>query len=73
MQPLRLAANPEAGLVQVRDRCRRPLVAHGIGEALKALGSLLADPGNGRADQRHPEEIRHRLGQPLLRQQLVVH
>jgi hypothetical protein len=72
MQPLRLAADPEAGLVQVLERCRRHLVAHGISEALAAPSRISADPGNGRADQRHPEEIRHRLGQPLLRQQLVM-
>src|SRR3954462_7362300 len=72
MQPLRLAADPEAGLVQVLERCRGHLVAHGISEALAAPSRLPADPGNGRGDQRHPEEIRHRLGQPLLRQQLVM-
>ena len=63
MQPLRLATDPEAGLIQVLERCRGHVVAHSIGEALIALGRLLADPGDGRGDQRHPEEIRHRLGQ----------
>src|SRR5215210_3236927 len=72
MQPLRLATDPEAGLVQVLERCRGHVVAHGISEALAAPSSIPADPGNGRGDQRHPEEIRHRLGQPLLRQQLVM-
>lgn len=72
MQPLRLAANPEAGLIHVLDRCRRHLVAHGIGEALEALGTVLADPRDGRGDQVHAKQVGHQCGQALLRQQLIV-
>jgi len=48
------------------------VVAHGLGETLKALGSLLAGPSNGCGDQRHPEEIRHCLGQAFLGQRLLL-
>ena len=72
MQPLRLAANPEAGFVHVLDRCRRDVVAHGIGKALELPRTILADPGDGRGDQMHTEEMCHEFGQTLLGQQLVV-
>ena len=48
------------------------VIAHGIGEALQALGTVLADPGDGRGHEMHTEEVCHRLGQTLLGQQLVV-
>ena len=72
MQPLRLAANPEAGLVHVLDRGRGHVVAHRLGEALEAFGTVLADPGDGGGGQMHAEQIGHQRGQTLLRQQLVV-
>jgi hypothetical protein len=56
----------------VLDRCHRDVVAHGIDEALKTLGTILADPGDGRGDQLHAEEIGHQRGKTLLGQQLVV-
>jgi hypothetical protein len=70
--PLRLAANPEAGLVHVLDWGSCHVVAHGIGEKLEALGAVLADTSDGRCHQVYPEEMCHEFGQTLLGQQLVV-
>ena len=72
MQPLRSAADPKAGFIHVLDRRRCDMVSHDIGEALEAPGTVLADPGDGRGHQLHPEEIGQQLDQTLLGQQLVV-
>ena len=58
--------------IHVLDRRRCDMVSHDIGEALEAPGTVLADPGDGRGHQLHPEEIGHQLDQTLLGQQLVV-
>jgi hypothetical protein len=44
MQPLRPAADPEAGFIPVLDRRHRDQVAHGIDEARVARGALATDP-----------------------------
>ncbi len=72
MQPLRLAADPEAGLVHMLDRRRCHLVTHDIGEALEAFGAVVTDPGDGCRGQPHAEQIGHQRGETFLRQQLVV-
>jgi hypothetical protein len=53
-------------------RCRGHAISHGIGKPLEALGTALADPGDGRGDQLHAEQVGHQRGQTLLGQQLVV-
>jgi hypothetical protein len=72
VQPLCFAANAKPGLVEVLDRCRGHVVAHRLGEALEAFGTILANPGDGGGDQMHAEQIGHQRGQTLLRQQLVM-
>ena len=72
MQPLRLAADPEAGLVHMLDRRNCHLVTHDIGEALEALGAVVTDPGDRCRGQPHAEQIGHQRGETFLRQQLVV-
>jgi hypothetical protein len=66
VQPLRLAANAEAGLVHMLDRCRCHLVTHGMGEALKALSAAMTDPGDRRRGQPHAEQVGHQHGEALL-------
>ena len=72
MQPLCLAADPEAGFIQVLDRRHRDQVAHGIDEARVARGAIATDPRDGRSHQSDAEKIGHQDGQTLLGQQLVV-
>jgi hypothetical protein len=72
VQPLRLAANAEAGLIQVLDRRRCHVVAHGIGKTHEAVRTILADPGDGRGDQLDAEQVGHQCGETLFRQQLIV-
>lgn len=72
MQPLGLATDTEAGLVHMLDCCRGHVVAHGLGKTFEALGTVLTDPGDGRRDQRHAEEVGHQGGQTLLGEQLIV-
>ncbi len=55
MQPLRLAADAEAGFVHMFDWGRRNQVTHGIREGLEALGAVMADPGDRRGDEMHAE------------------
>ena len=54
------------------DRRGRDVVAHGLGKPFEALGTILADPGDGRGGQMHAEEVDHQGGQTLFRQQLIV-
>ena len=68
MQPLRLAADPEAGLVHMLDRRNCHLVTHDIGEALEALGAVVTDPADGCRGQPHAEQIGHQRGETFLRQ-----
>jgi hypothetical protein len=72
VQPLRPAAAPEAGLVQVLDRRGLDQRAYGVGEPLGAPGAGPAHPGDGRSHQPDAEQVGHRLGQPVLGQKLVV-
>ena len=72
VQPLRLAADPEAGFVHVFHGRRRHLVAHRGREALKPHGTAPAHAGDRRGDQMHAEQIGHQRGQTLLGQQLIV-
>jgi hypothetical protein len=72
VQPLRPAADPEAGLVQVLDRRGLDPRAYGVGEPLGAPGAGPAHPGDGRGHQPDAEQVGHRLGQPVLGQKLVV-
>jgi len=72
VQPLRLAANPEAGFVPMPDRCRRHMVAHGGGETLETHGTTTGHAGDGRRHQVYAEQIRHQRGKPLLGQHLIV-
>ena len=72
MQPLRSAADPEAGFIHALDRRRCDMVSHDIGEALEAPGTVLADPGDGRGHQLHPEEIGHQTRPHALRVTLGV-
>ena len=55
MQLLRLAANPQAGLVHMLDRCRRHMIPHGLGEAVEPFGTVLADPRDGRGASLTPK------------------
>ena len=72
MQPLRPAAGPKAGFIQVLDRGSLHALAHRFGEPREALRAASAHPGKGRRHQPDPEQISHGLGQPVLGQQLVV-
>jgi len=72
VQPLRLAAGPKAGFVQVFDRGSLHALAHRLSEPREALRAASAHPGKGRRHQPHPEQISHCLSQPVLGQQLVV-
>ena len=57
VQLLRLAANPEPGLVPVPDgRCGHASANCG-GKSLEAFGTILADPGDGGRDQIHTVQI----------------
>jgi hypothetical protein len=56
----------------VLDRDRRHVVTHSISKALEALGTVLADPGDGRGDEMYAEQVSHHLRPTLLGQQLVV-
>ena len=70
MQPL--AADPEAGFVQVLNRRRLDQGAHRAGKVLVALGAAPAHPGDGGGHQRDAEQGGHGLGQPVLGQKLMV-
>src|SRR5580658_1203191 len=59
VQPLGLAADPQAGLVEVLYRHRRDARVDGGGEALKPRGAILAHGGDGRRRQLHAEQVRH--------------
>src|SRR5579863_5052757 len=72
MQPLGLAADPEAGFVHVLDRGAGHQVAHRGDETLQARGTIAAHPGDGGGDQFDTEQIGHQFGQAILGQQLVV-
>ncbi len=72
VQPLRLAANAEAGFIHVLDRCGCHVVAHGVGKTHEAVRTILADPGNGGGDQLDAEQVGHQCSKALLRQQLIV-
>ncbi len=72
VQLLRLAANPEPGLVPVPDgRCGHASANCG-GKSLEAFGTILADPGDGGRDQIHTVQIAHLRGQTLLRQNFAT-
>lgn len=68
MQPLRLAADPKAGLVQMLHLRRRHMIAHGQDETLQPRGAGLAHAGDCRRRQMHAEQIGHQFGQTLLGQ-----
>ncbi len=68
MQPSCLAVDPEAGLVHTLDWRRCYLVAHDVGEALEAFGTILTDPGDGCRGQPHAEQIGHQRGEVFLGQ-----
>lgn len=72
MQPLRLAADPKAGLIQMFHRRSRHMIAHGDDEASEPCGAGLAHAGNGRRRQIDTEQIGHQFGQTLLGQQLEM-
>ena len=72
VQPLRLAADPEAGFVHVFHWRRRHMVAHRGGEPLETRGTSPAHAGDGRGHQMHAEQIGHQRGQTLFGQQLIV-
>jgi hypothetical protein len=72
VQPLGLAADPQAGLVEVLYRRRRDARVDGGGEALKPRGAILAHGGDGRRRQLHAEQVRHQRGEALLGQKLAV-
>jgi hypothetical protein len=59
MQPLCLAADAQAGLVQVLDRDAGHMSTHRIDKAPEARGAVVADPRDGGGAQGHPEEVRH--------------
>ena len=69
MQPLRLAADPKAGLVQMLHR-RRHAVAQGGGDRREPLGAAPAHAGDGRRGQVHAEQVHYQVGQALLGQNL---
>ena len=72
VQPLRPAADPKAGLVEVLHRRCRDMIAQRGGKPFEPRGTGLAHGGDGRRRQVHTEQIGHQFGQALLRQQLVV-
>ena len=72
MQPLRLAADPEAGLVHVLDGRGGDAVAHDGDELLQAGCAAAADPGDGRSNDPDAEQIGHGLGQAVFGQQLIM-
>jgi hypothetical protein len=62
MEPLGLAADPEAGLVHVLDRSAGHQVAHRGDEILQTGGAIAAHPGDGGGDQPDAEQIGHQFG-----------
>ena len=68
MQPLRFAADPEAGFVHVFDRCRRHPVPHRRGEALETRGTTPAHCNDRRGHEMHTEQIGHQRGQAFFGQ-----
>ena len=67
-QGVQHARHRVTGFIHVLDRRRCDMVSHDIGEALEAPGTVLADAGDGRGHQLHPEEIGQQLDQTLLGQ-----
>jgi hypothetical protein len=70
MQPLRLARDPETGLVPMLNRRLSDMVSHGFGEGPQPFGAIPADRGDSGGRQRDAEQVGDQGGHPLLRQQL---
>ena len=72
MQPLCPATNSKSSLIQMLHTCGGDALAHGIGEAAKALGTGGVDPGDGGRNHGQAEQIRQQFGKPVLGQEMVV-
>ena len=72
MQPLRLAADAEAGLIHVFYGRARHEIAHRFSKAPKTFGASVAHSGDRRGGELHAEEIGHQFGEAIFRQQLIV-
>jgi hypothetical protein len=70
MQPLGLAADAKACLVNVLDRRTGYQVVHRGDEILQPGGAGPAHPDDGGGDQPDAEQIGHQFGQTILGQQL---
>jgi hypothetical protein len=72
MQPLCPATNSKSSLIQMLHTCGGDALAHGIGEAAKALGTGGVDPGDGGRNHGQAEQIRQQFRKPILGQEMVV-
>jgi hypothetical protein len=71
-QPLGLAADPKARLIQVLDRDGLNPPGESVHESLKPPRAGAAHPGQGGRRELHPEQIGHQLDQPLRGDELIM-
>jgi hypothetical protein len=72
MQPLGLATDAKAGLVEMLDRGGEDALAQHGGDLCQPRGTSVADVSNRRGGELDAEQIGHRGGEAILGQQLIV-
>ena len=72
VQPLRPAADAQAGLVHMLHRRADDQTAHCPGKAFQASGAGAAHAGDGRGGELHAKQIGHQRNEAFLAKQLLV-